>query len=125
MSLPSTSPKEMQPLPAAPEWPLFWLAQLNDQGASGPDRSCPAKEHTLGKGCFATAWAVPYLPQGYTCSVELRDAMCPSGDLLRPSLLAALPHHLPPSTAMHQESYSTWVIRAPFQQSGSFNCLFP
>ena len=51
----------------------------------------------MGKGCFATAWAVPCFPKSYACSVRLRDAMCPSGNLLHPSLPAGLPHCLHPS----------------------------
>lgn len=45
----------------------------------------------MGKGCFVTTWAVPDLPEGYPCSVRLRDAMCPSGNLLLPSLPSCLP----------------------------------
>lgn len=77
------------------------------------------------KGCFATAWAMPCLPEGYACSVGLGDVMWPLGNLLRPSLPAALPHHLPPSIPLQQESYSVCVIHAPLQRSGNFNCPCP
>lgn len=68
-------PKETRPLPTGPTWPLLWLPQLNGQGASGPDSSCPAN---TGEGCFATTLAILYLPEGCAGSVGLRDAMCPS-----------------------------------------------